>query len=248
MTSSSSRRSSFLALIALSTSMSVALSGCLTGSLIESGRLHERVSRYERISIDERNLVIDYTVVVSKSATGRNATSGRSQRRTAVLSIEDLDARPPHPTDAFPLRRIRSWPRHSTSPRHSTPLPIRITIVDGEGSEPAPPTLGAASNTSDVSDVSDFSDLPSGPRVEITEHVGRHLDFRVCPGDSDRRMTRVSTADAADLCLGPFHSAALYDDHLAWWIYPLAPITAAIDLALLPIQVVTLPPLLLLGD
>ena len=56
--------------------MAMALSGCLTGTLIESGRLHERVSRYERIAIDGHDLVLDYTVEVSKSATGAGPAPG----------------------------------------------------------------------------------------------------------------------------------------------------------------------------
>jgi hypothetical protein len=217
--------------------MAVALSGCLTGTLIESGRLHERVLRYERIAIDERDLVIGYTVEVSKSATGTGSASGRRERRNAMLSIEELDARPPHPADAFPLRRLRSWPRSAT------PLTIRTSFDDGGGgSECTRSPLSVASHVSDAPDASE------GPQVEITERAGRHLGFRVCAGDTDRGMTRVSTLETPDHSLGYFYSAALYDDHLAWWIYPLAPFTFAIDIALLPIQVVTLPPLLLLSD
>jgi len=233
---SSSRRSTYYLVIPLAIAMAVALSGCLTGTLIESGRLHERVLRYERIAIDERDLVIDYTVEVSRSATGTASASGTRERRSAILSIEELDARPPHSTDAFPLRRLRSWPRSAT------PLTIRMSSDDGGGSECTRCPLSV------VSHVSDISDALEGPRVEITERDGRHLGFRVCRGDADRGMTRVSTLESTDHCLGYFYSAALYDDHLAWWIYPLTPFAAAIDIALLPIQVVTLPPLLLLSD
>jgi len=241
MASSSSRLFGRTLIVALAMAMS--LSGCLTGTLIESGRLHERVFRYERIAIDGPDLVLDYSVEVSKSATGAGSVPGRSERRSAILSIEDLAARPPHPAEAFPLRRVP--PR----PRVATPLPIWIGS-DGVRDASMRPrrTLAGVSDVSDVSDASDWSDTPGVAKVEITEQSGRHVGFRVCPGDADRAMTRVRVAENRNDCLGYFYSAVLYDDHLAWWIYPLAPFTIALDVALIPIQLVTLPPLLLVSD
>ena len=220
--------------MALAMATSMALSGCLTGTLIESGRLHERVSRYERIAIDGHDLVLDYTVEVSKSATGAGPAPGRSKRRSAILSIKDLGARPPHPADAFPLQRV------PVRPRIATPLQIRISS-DGVGD-------GSTRHRRTLADVSDVSDWPDAPRAEVIEHAGRHMGFRVCQGDADRAMTRVRNVDTRDDCLGYFYSAVLYDDHFEWWIYPLAPFAIAIDVALLPIQLVTLPPLLLVSD
>jgi hypothetical protein len=217
--------------------MAMTLSGCLTGTLIESGRLHERVSRYEHIAIDGHDLVLDYTVEISKSAAGTGAARGRSERRSAILSIKDLDTRPPYPTDAFPIRRVP--PR----PRVATPLQIRISS-HGAGDD----STGLLQPNSAVSGAPVSSLTPAAPKVEVTERAGRHLGFRVCPGEVDRGMTRVRSVRQRNDCLGFFYSAVLCDDHLAWWIYPRAPFTIAIDVALLPIQLVTLPPLLLVSD
>jgi hypothetical protein len=227
MASSSSR-----ALIA--SVLSLTLSGCLTGTLIESGRLHERVTRYERIAIDGDDLVLDYTVTVSKSPNGVGSRSGRSEQRAAILSIEDLNSRPPHTADAFPHRRV------STRSRTGTPMPIRITSDEhGNHSSPAHRRFVDTSVRSHVIGV---------PSVEIAERAGLHLGFRLCSGRSVQETTEVSIVKTSDACLGYFHSAALYDDHLAWWVYPAVPFAVAADVALIPLQVLTLPPLLILSD
>jgi hypothetical protein len=76
----------------------------------------------------------------------------------------------------------------------------------------------------------------SAPMVLVVdEQDGRHMGFRLCP-------------IAGDQCQGHLYSAALYRDHVAWWVYPIAPITAIVDLALIPAQAVTLPLLLYYGD
>ena len=215
----------------MGTVLALTLSGCLTGTLIESGRLHERVDRYERVGIAGSDLVVDYTVVISRSAAETGSTPERTAKRSVMLSLDDLDARPTHPTDAFPLRRAPS------RPGIVTPLALKVTTGDhGDGSTTTRRRLGIGPDALDP------------PRVEITERLGRHLGFRLCSDEADRGVTRVSAIESADRCLGYFYSAALYDDHLAWWIYPLAPFAVAIDVALLPIQAVTLPPLLLLSD
>jgi hypothetical protein len=238
MASSSSR--ALISSLAVVSMMSLTLGGCLTGTLIESGRLHERVTRYERIAIDGDDLVLDYTVTVSKSPAAEGPRSGKSEQRAAILSIEGLDARPPHPVDAFPLRRV------STKPRTGTPMPIRITS-DDHGDRPSRAHRRVA-DTSDASDTSKGSGAFAVPSVEITERVGRHLGFRLCPGHSNRGMTKVNIVETDDACLGYFHSAALYDDHLTWWVYPAIQFAIALDLALIPIQVLTAPPLLLVSD
>ena len=71
--------------------------------------------------------------------------------------------------------------------------------------------------------------------VRIKEEGNRHIGFDLCPA-------------RGETCLGFFYSAALYDDWIAWWAYPLAPFAIAIDISLLPIQVLTLPPLLAISD
>jgi hypothetical protein len=49
-------------------------------------------------------------------------------------------------------------------------------------------------------------------------------------------------------CLPPFHSAALYRDRTAWWVYPLLPFSAALDAVTFPLSMVTVAPFFLLGD
>lgn len=77
--------------------------------------------------------------------------------------------------------------------------------------------------------------LGSPVLMEIDEREGRHAGFRLCPTPNDP-------------CEGYFHSASLHRDPIAWWVYPVAPFTVSVDLALFPIQVVTLPVLLVSGD
>lgn len=47
---------------------------------------------------------------------------------------------------------------------------------------------------------------------------------------------------------GFFRSEALYRDRTAWWVYVLVPFSAAVDVALLPLQVVSVAPFFVLGD
>lgn len=71
-------------------------------------------------------------------------------------------------------------------------------------------------------------------RLQIESRDGRHIGFRLqggSPGGSAR-----------------FRSGALYHSHLAWWVYPLLPFTAALDLALLLPQIVAVTPLFLAGE
>jgi len=71
--------------------------------------------------------------------------------------------------------------------------------------------------------------------AKLSVREERHLGFGLCPA-------------AGDECLGFFHSAALYQDRISWWAYPAAPFAIILDLALLPIQIFTLPPLIALSD
>ncbi len=71
--------------------------------------------------------------------------------------------------------------------------------------------------------------------LEIDREDDRHTGFRLCPNTAAR-------------CHGYLHSGTLYRDHIAWWVYPIAPLTVLVDLALIPIQLVTLPPMLFAAD
>lgn len=253
---SSSKASSRARWIGAVATLAILGSGCWTGLLVESGRLHERVARYERISIDGEKLLLDYTVGLSRDARSNPSTSDRLERRAVLLRLADLFVTPPYTVDAFPLERIaagscgaRTLPmrivsRTDAPGRRGVPSvdPLRaIFPVGREGGEDAWPlhrSVGASG---------------AGPRelfAEIAEHDGQHLGFRLCPLTTATEHARFDTLPARleRDCRGDFYSAALYEERFAWWIYPIAPISLAVDIALVPIQLITLPPLLVLSD
>ena len=71
--------------------------------------------------------------------------------------------------------------------------------------------------------------------VGVPIHAGHGLGLCICP-----------QAHAA--CVGYLPSEALYRDGTAWWVYPLLPVALAIDIALFPIQVISVSPFFLVGD
>lgn len=52
----------------------------------------------------------------------------------------------------------------------------------------------------------------------------------------------------AETCRRPFRSEALYRDRTAWWVYPLLPFSAALDVAFIPLHAIGLAPFFLMGD
>lgn len=228
-----------------------AATGCSTGILIESGRLHERVSSYETFTIDGQDLLLDYTVEVSRMPWGEKPILLGNDERAAILPIPDLDAHPPHRPDAFPLRRIPPGANRRTS------LPIRLTSEDAENET----SVIRRSSTTGIG--STFLNSTSATSVEIWVDSERHQGFHLCHAQSsfsesefeskslqttshDAPAPDVSTSPVA--CGGFFHSAALYDSRFAWWVYTAAPMTLVFDIALLPIQALTLPILIVFGD
>lgn len=77
---------------------------------------------------------------------------------------------------------------------------------------------------------------PSTPFfLELIEVEGRHEGFYLCrKGDAG--------------CDGRFRSGALYRDGTAWWVYPLLPLGAAMDVLLFVPQFVGQAPFFLLGE
>ena len=69
--------------------------------------------------------------------------------------------------------------------------------------------------------------------VEVIVAAGRQRGFRLC-------------RDGA--CGGLFRSQILYRDRTAWWVYPLLPFSGALDIALTPLQVISVSPFFLVGD
>lgn len=76
---------------------------------------------------------------------------------------------------------------------------------------------------------------PARPLALVAVRDGRHEGFRLCAGSGAP-------------CRGRFHSATLYRDHTAWWVYPLLPFGVALDAALVPLQLVSVSPFFLFGD
>jgi hypothetical protein len=72
------------------------------------------------------------------------------------------------------------------------------------------------------------------PFVEVIEGEAGDRGFRLC-------------TDAGP-CQRMFHSEALYRDRTAWWVYPLLPLSGALDVVFLPIHAIGLAPFFLIGD
>jgi hypothetical protein len=194
--------------IALLSVLLLGLPGCWTGHLIESGRVRESVLTYRGAALDGELLRLDYTV---ERIDARHDRKG-PEERSALVALADLDAKPEHAVDAFPLRRI--------PPDERSDGEIPLIVVEA-GSQA---TLASARSP----------DLGS-PIVEVDSTDGRHEGFRLC-------------SEEGAPCPAHFHSGALTEHTLSWWVYPLAPFAVGVDLALLPLQALTLPPLLLLSD
>lgn len=191
--------------------LTLTLSGCWTGQLIESARLHETVLTYERISLVGDELRVDYLAELTRDLSGNRIGPLATRLRAASFPIDALAHRPVHPVDDFPLRRIRP------GSMSGTPLAI--------------------GGNRDVrqSSLVEMNSQSGGMVANLAESEGRHLGFGLCHV-------------AGEGCVGFFHSGALYRDRISWWVYPVAPFAIALDLALLPIQLFTLPPLIALSD
>lgn len=71
--------------------------------------------------------------------------------------------------------------------------------------------------------------------VAIATEAGRSPGLCICPL-------------GGGACVGYLPSEALYRDATAWWVYPLIPVAVAIDVAVFPLQLVSLSPFFLVGD
>jgi hypothetical protein len=71
--------------------------------------------------------------------------------------------------------------------------------------------------------------------VAIPTEAGRGLGLCIC-------------SRAGGPCAGYLPSEALYRDGTAWWVYPLIPVAVAIDIAVVPLQLVSASPFFLVGD
>jgi hypothetical protein len=203
--------------------------GCFTGELIESGRMHERVRSYERIAIVDATVYVDYTTEVATELPRRNTdwtidTARSNKKRSATFPLAELTVRPERPVDTFPLLRI-PYGRHEG---RALPIAIESGSAEADGAH-------FESHAPDPPDGLSADASPDSLVARIDAERGRHQGFGLCPATGGR-------------CVGYFHSAALYDDPIAWWVYPIAPFAFAADIAVLPIHVVTLPILIAISD
>jgi hypothetical protein len=206
--------------------------GCWTGQLIESARLHERVRTYERIAVVGEEIHLDYTAEVTTRLPDRDDdrtfdAPRPSKLRGAVFPLSEMTVVPEHPVDAFPLERTAFGVREGQA------LPIVIEP------EVAASPRSKATDLGFTPPILETPSLQTNPPASVVARVdrrdGRHQGFRLC-------------STTGDPCVGYFYSAALYDDPLAWWVYPAAPFAVALDIAMLPFQVLTLPVLLVVSD
>jgi hypothetical protein len=210
--------------------LTLTLSGCFTGTMIESGRLSESVLTYERISVEGDDLQLEYTVEITRGAGDPDDRGTREATRRAAFPLSELEAIPAHPVDEFPLRRFRKRADRGDV------VPIVVTTRPNTASENERRMRPAGVSGSWI--------------AEVTDSDGRHLGFQLCATQPASGAHPVGTESSAveGPCLDYFYSAALFDDPVAWWVYPVAPFAFALDLAVLPIQILTLPPLIFFSD
>jgi hypothetical protein len=126
-------------------------------------------------------------------------------------------------------RRIVEIPRGAIAARPEVPVdafPVEAIDPDGD-------VEGSGQPLSLVQECPP-ADPTAAPCLEVIAGHGRHRGFYL-------RTGAVSPE-------GFFRSEALYRDRTAWWVYLLLPFSAALDLALLPLQVVSVAPFFVVGD
>jgi hypothetical protein len=136
-------------------------------------------------------------------------------------------------TDAWgrkqaPRRRAAVVPRAAITAVPELPVDAVCVEEVDPSSEPGPDLRPAP-----VLAESSASPPPQQEFVELIVADGQQQGFRLCTDDA---------------CEGLFRSQILHRDRTAWWVYPLLPFAGAVDLALMPLQVISLSPFFLLGD
>ena len=220
--------SNTLALVALL----LLTTGCLTGELIQSARMHERVRTYDRIAIVDQSIRLNYTSEIRSELPDEGEDSDPMairavRQRGATFVLSELTVRPEHPVDKFPLRRVAFGSAEGQA------LPVTISNEATQSEQTL--ELDHSPTSLDANHTPTWEAHSSGLIVRIDERRGKQQGFRVC-----------STNGAP--CLGYFYSAALHDAPVAWWAYPVAPFTFVLDVVLTPFQIVTLPIMIALGD
>jgi hypothetical protein len=232
--------SSYAALLVLVAYSVLMLSGCFTGNLIESGRHRYTVIGYSRVAMEGDILRIDYSLAregISESyvhahpdahAHSEAHALAQAQKATAELPFTSLFGSPTPPVDEVALDVQTSSRRNGSDfplvLNHRT-LPMLSESANEHGQSEA-----------DVRKLFMHGELEAWiESVPSKSGVGRPIGFRLCSSNGK-------------LCYAQFSSGALARDRIALWIYLFAPLTIAIDLTLLPVQIATLPILLAVSD
>ncbi len=216
--------SSRAALAAIAAYSVLMLSGCCTGSLIESGRRHYTVIEYSRVAMDGDTLRIDYSL----ARQGVSKPYADAETMTAELPFDSLLASPTLPVDELALEvQVSSWRNESALPLvlNHRPLPMGSVSANGHGQSRA-----------DARDLFQDRELEAWiESVPSDSEMGRPMGFRLCSSDGN-------------VCHARFSSGTLSRDRIALWVYFFAPLTMMVDLGLLPAQIATLPILLAVSD
>ncbi len=129
--------------------------------------------------------------------------------------------------DVYPVREVDGAPRPGPADR-SVPVILRAR---GEPASPAGPEAA-----------------PFVLRVEPREGPTGCLDLLATETYAAASVPTDPTLSGVELRpFGRLHGDALVRAHTAWWAWPLAPLAAMADLVILPFQLVTVWPIVLLG-
>jgi hypothetical protein len=206
--------------------LTLGLSGCWTGNLIEWGRRHSTVVDYSRVASDGKSLRVDYFLAPERS--GKPDARRHSEKAAGELPFSFLLDSPPPSVEQLDVE----WETSSGWSESGVPLalnfsslPATFTAVEWHN------LLGA-----DVRRKLQRGELevwvetsPEGPGGK------RPSGFRLCSSNGETCYLQVISGSFAKERISP-------------WVYIFAPVTAAVDLSLLPIQIATLPILLVLSD
>ena len=159
---------------------------------------------------------------------GKSHAFNHSEKVTGELPLSSLLEDPPPPLEQLAVE----W---KTSPGWSE---LGVPLVLNFSSLPA---TFATVELNKFFDADVYSKIQSGELeawIEISPEgpgAGRPLGFRLCSSSDETCYLQVVSGSFAKERISP-------------WVYFFAPVTAAVDLGLLPIQIVTLPILLVVSD
>lgn len=188
-----------------------------------TGHLVESGRRHESLLRYDRVTAIGNELVIEYTAT--RSSEPPVLEATTEPNSAPLNARPR--AVAIPIDALASAPPIAVEDFPLRRLRLRRNGAERSTGRDVPLHRGSQSPTPQSSQWRDF--------IEVDVKGNREQGLRVC----DHKH---------DACGQRFNSETLYQSSLAWWVYPLVPLTVAIDVAVMPIHVITLPILVTTGD